>query len=156
MRSSRLKSDSWLARSLGSIQFFVGQAGPLAAEHQRCVCRIALARECLGRAPGIEVGTGQRPRSRAQAGDPMAAGQRSGQVGMHTGLFEDIIGASGHGRGLRVGKLRRCDQMQLAEPHGFHRPGGGTDVARMGGRHQHDARRTTHGADAGSPASERA
>ena len=130
---------------MAQIQLFIGQAGAFPTEHQRALRLLALARQCLGRAPGIEVGTRQRPRPRTQAGDPMAARQCGGQVDMNLGAFEDVIGSGGHGRGLGIGELLWGDQMQLGESHGLHRPGGGADVARVGGRHQHDTGRPYHG-----------
>ena len=50
-------------------------------------------------------------------------------------------GARGPGAGLRTGKPGGADQPQPIEGHGLHGPGGGADIPRVGGFHQHHADR---------------
>src|SRR5690606_1183379 len=83
----------------------------------------------------------QRHRAAAGAGaqHAVAAGQRLHQAGMDGGGGQHVVGAGRQGHCLGVGKTLGGDQVQGAQAHGLHGPGGRADVARMLGTDQDDA-----------------
>ena len=59
------------------------------------------------------------------------------EVVNHHGVGEDMVGTGGAGGCLGAWKIPWLHQHQPPNPHVGHGAGGGTDIAGMGGLHQH-------------------
>lgn len=133
----RIGRDS--GHGVAAQQFLVGEAGALAAKHQRHRPMLRQRGE-----PGGGVPRGHRliakvPRTRGRSHHPGAIANRLLHRLDYARTLQHAGGARGHGRGLRVRILVRPHQREVGQAHVQHRAGSGADVAGMGGGHQHDA-----------------
>lgn len=122
-----------------SLQFFVGQAGVFAPEHQgdffAAIGMLHRLGTALARAD-------QRPRDAALAGagahHQVAADQRLFKAVDHLGVIQHIVGARGTGTGIHGGEFFRLHQHQTRQAHVFHGTRSAADVAGVAGIDQNN------------------
>ena len=127
-------------RGVAQLQLLVGQAGALASEHEGHLAQLdglghgALA--CHFRQQFLQL---HPARARGAAQHQPAVGHGLGQGSHHRGIAQHVLGAGRAPVGVLVQRPLGSDQDQPGQAHGFHRAGGGTDVARMLGTDQDEA-----------------
>ncbi len=122
-----------------SLQFFVGQAGVFAPEHQGDLFAPLGVLHRLGAALAR---ANQRPGDAALAGagthHQVTADQRLFKAVDHLGVIQHIVGARGAGTGFQGGEIFRLHQHQARQAHVFHGTRSAADVAGVAGIDQNN------------------
>jgi len=120
-------------------QFIIGKAGLLPAKDEGNTLLPGIPMGDCSRFSGCHRRPSQAAVARRAPEHKRTALQRFGKTAPNLGLSEHIVGTRGHRGRLGSGETLGIDQVQSLQCHGFHGPGGGADVARMGGLDQNDS-----------------